>query len=116
MARLDEGETARLAGAGAAIDLSDGLAADARHLAEASGVGLVLVDVPVAEGATPDEALQGGEDYELAIATGAPDRLLECFVHAGLRSPLPIGVCTADPDELTLDGRPLPAGGWEHRF
>lgn len=116
VARLDEGETARWAGASAAIDVSDGLAADARHLAAASGVGLALDDLPVAPGATPGEALGGGEDYELLIATGEPDRLLMCFSRAGLRPPLPIGLCTADPDDLTLDGRPLPAGGWEHRF
>jgi thiamine-monophosphate kinase len=116
VARLDEGEAARLAGAGAAIDVSDGLATDARHLARASGVGLALAGLPVADGATGDEALQGGEDYELVIATGDPDRLIRAFERAGLRAPLPIGSCAADPAVLTLDGRPLPAGGWEHRF
>ncbi|MGH9081223.1 MAG: thiamine-phosphate kinase [Acidimicrobiales bacterium] len=116
VARLDEGETARMAGAGAAIDISDGLAADARHLAQASGVGLTLTGVPVAEGATGEEALQGGEDYELLIATRTPARLLRAFESAGLRVPLPIGECTADRAALTLDGAPLPAGGWEHRF
>ncbi len=116
VARLDEGETARLAGAAAAIDLSDGLASDARHLARASGVGISLVDVPVADGATGDEACRGGEDYELLVATGDPDGLVRAFDRAGLRPPLPVGLCTADRGEVTLDGRPLPAGGWEHRF
>lgn len=65
----------------AAIDLSDGLAADARHLARASGVELLIEAerVPVAEAAAlgrePAQALhlalRGGEDYELLLA--APD-------------------------------------------
>jgi thiamine-monophosphate kinase len=115
-ARLDEGETARLAGARAAIDVSDGLATDARHLARASGVGLDLMSLPVADGATADEALRGGEDYELIIAIAEPDDLIRAFAGVGLRAPLPIGTCTTDPAVLTLDGRPLPVGGWEHRF
>lgn len=66
----------------AAIDLSDGLAADARHLARASGVSMTVegARVPIAEtaalGRDPvkalDLALRGGEDYELLLT--APDR------------------------------------------
>jgi thiamine-monophosphate kinase len=118
VARLAEGSTARLARASAAIDVSDGLVADVVHLAEASGVGLELqfgADA-VALGATRAEALTGGEDYELVLATDDPDGLLAAFVAAGLRPPIAIGRCTEDAREWTLDGGPLPEGGWRHRF
>jgi thiamine-monophosphate kinase len=116
VARLEEGEVARLSGASAAIDLSDGLVADIRHLARVSGVGIDLAEVPVAPGATQEEALGGGEDYELLLATRDPARLQHEFAEAGLRPPIPIGRCTADPDRLELDGGPLPAGGWRHQL
>ena len=116
VARLAEGDTARLAGATAAIDVSDGLAADVRHLADASGVGIALDHVPVAMGATDDEALGGGEDYELIIATAGPDGLVAAFESAGLRVPIAIGRCTADPEERTLAGSDLPHLGWRHLF
>jgi len=73
-ARLAEGAAARVAGATAMIDVSDGLAADLGHLADASGVGVVVERVPVAIGVSrvSDEAealaLGGGEDYELVFA------------------------------------------------
>lgn len=116
VARLAEGETARLAGATAAIDISDGLAADVRHLADASGVGVALDHVPVIMGATEDEALGGGEDYELILATADPDGLVAAFESAGLRAPIAIGRCTADPEERTLAGSDLPHLGWRHLF
>jgi thiamine-monophosphate kinase len=116
VARLAEGETARLAGATAAIDISDGLAADVRHLADASGVGIALDHVPAAKGVTDDEALGGGEDYELIIATADPDGLVAAFESAGLRVPIAIGRCTDDPEERTLAGRDLPDLGWRHLF
>jgi thiamine-monophosphate kinase len=116
VARLDEGETARHSGAAAAIDISDGLVADSGHLTRASGVGLALDTLPVIDGATREEALHGGEEYELLIATGDPDRLVRNFGAAGLRPPLPIGVCTDRPGPSTLDGEPLPEGGWRHQF
>jgi len=116
VARLAEGALARASGATAAIDISDGLAADIRHLAEASGVGIVLDGVPVVDGATREEAISGGEDYELIIATGEPDRLVAAFESAGMRPPLALGHCTVRPGEYTLEGRPLPLGGWRHLF
>jgi thiamine-monophosphate kinase len=116
LARLDEGEVARLSGARAAIDLSDGLVADIRHLARDSGVGIDLVEVPVAPGATREEALGGGEDYELLLATQDAEHLRDEFARAGLRPPLVIGRCTDDPGRLELGGAPLPIGGWRHRL
>ncbi|HZD65530.1 MAG TPA: thiamine-phosphate kinase, partial [Acidimicrobiales bacterium] len=71
VARVAEGLAAATGGARAMIDVSDGLASDLSHLARASGVGVDLAVVPVAEGATEADALGGGEDYELVFA--APD-------------------------------------------
>lgn len=116
VARLAEGEAARRAGASAAIDLSDGLAADLAHLTAASGVGAALDAVPVADGATAEQALAGGEDYELLVATGAPDALVVAFRAADLAPPIPVGRCTDHPGERTLEGEPLPPVGWRHRF
>ena len=62
-------------GATAGIDISDGLGADAAHLAAASDVALeIQVErVPVFPGATEQDALAGGEEYELLVAMrGAP--------------------------------------------
>jgi thiamine-monophosphate kinase len=87
------------------LDLSDGLVLDARRLAEASGVGIVVDDVPVAPGATEEEALGGGEDYELLAASPVP-----------LAGWLRIGRCTADAAERRLGEGPLPEGGWAHRW
>jgi thiamine-monophosphate kinase len=116
VARLAEGEVARSCGATAMIDLSDGIASDVRRIAEASGVGVRLTGVPVAEGADEDEAICGGDDYELLFAARDADAVAGAFEAAGLRGPLVVGECVADPTELSLGGKPLKDCGWEHPF
>ena len=71
-ARLAEARWLAANGARAAIDLSDGLAADLRHLAAASGVHIALDvgAIPALPGVDDDDVLAGGEEYELVV-TGA---------------------------------------------
>ncbi len=117
VARLREGALARVGGAHAMIDVSDGLALDLHRLADASGVGFRLDAVPVADGATEDEALGGGEDYELLIAVHEESAraLGDEFVEAGLRRPIRLGLLVADPSLRLLRGEPLARLGWQHR-
>ncbi len=57
-------------GATAAIDISDGLAADAAHLSAASNqhIDIDLDAIPRASGISPSEMAASGEEYELLIA------------------------------------------------
>jgi thiamine-monophosphate kinase len=98
------------------IDVSDGLGIDLDRLAGASGVGVVLDDVPVAAGATRADALGGGEDYELVFAAPDPERVSGAFAAAGLRAPSRIGECVTDPAVRRIGDEPLQASGWEHRL
>ncbi len=60
----------------AMMDLSDGLAADLPRLARASRVGFSLEtdNLPRTQGATIDDAISEGEDYELLFAISPRDR------------------------------------------
>lgn len=107
-------------GAHAMIDISDGLAADAGHVAAASGVRLeiALERIPRWPGATPRAAAQSGEEYELLVAL--PRRFGERAARAFRRAtglPLTrIGRCTAGRGLLITDnGRPTtPLSGFDH--
>jgi thiamine-monophosphate kinase len=100
--------------ASAAIDVSDGLATDLRHLCRASGVGadIIAERLPLHPGRDALRlALGGGEDYELLFTLPPGRRPPPGFaLH-------PIGVITAARRlRLQLHGRsrPLPAAGWQH--
>jgi thiamine-monophosphate kinase len=69
--RLAEARWLADRGATAAIDISDGLVADLRHLARASGVAIDLdaAGVPCFPGVDVEQALSSGEEYELVVAS-----------------------------------------------
>ena len=81
--RLREARWLAARGATAMIDISDGLARDAEHLAVASRVSIHLdADrIPLIEGATFEEAAGGGEEYEL-LCTASNDVDVSAFTEA----------------------------------
>lgn len=114
--RLEAGDAARRSGATAMLDLSDGLGLDLDRLAGASGVGVALDALPVAEGASWDDAVSAGESYELVFAARDEDAVMATFEADGLPLPIAIGVCTAEPAERRLGDGDLPVSGWEHEL
>jgi thiamine-monophosphate kinase len=72
----------------AAIDLSDGLSTDLAHLCEESGLAAEIdaEALPVDARATLEQALHGGEDYELLFTaspkTRVPGQLEGVLTHA----------------------------------
>jgi thiamine-monophosphate kinase len=103
--------------ASAAIDVSDGFLRDLGHLCESSGCGAEVEAgaLPVARGASFDDALAGGEDYALLFAV-RPAEVRKLVAHVpGAR---PVGKFVAEPGiRLLQDGRPrrLPSRlGFDH--
>ena len=104
VARLREARWLADRGATAAIDISDGLAADLEHVAVASGAGadVDLDCLPLIEGVTdPLQGAASGEEYELLVGSAAELNTVEFERAFGL--PLTaIGRATRREDGVTL--------------
>jgi len=119
--RLEQGRFLQRRGlASSAIDLSDGLSTDLSHLCEESGVSAEVdsTALPIHPGATLDQALHGGEDYEL-LFTARPSARVPRAV-AGVPVTRIGRILRARPDRqqaiLTTPhgGQALISGGWQH--
>lgn len=102
--RLEFGR--RLIGkATACMDISDGLSRDLHRLCVASNVAAALDAIPIIKGASVEDALHAGEDYEL-LFTAPPEARV-----AGIA----IGVIKKGrPGTITYQGRRLPQLGYDH--
>ena len=99
-------------GASAAMDLSDGLSLDLRRMALASGLAAHIEPPPRFPGASLEQALHGGEDYEL-LFTARP-RVNVPAQLAGVTLTR-IGVMQkGQAGAVYLSGQPLPPLGYDH--
>lgn len=97
------GPFAATAGATAMMDISDGLALDARRMAAASAVTIALDSAAL--GDSPQRALAGGEDHAL-LATFPPGMLPSGFRIIG-------AVIPQGDHGLLVDDAPADVSGWD---
>ena len=111
--RIAAGLALRRLRVSACMDLSDGLALDLHRLCLESGVSAELSgSLPMARGASLDEALRGGEDYELLFTAPAAARIPPEL--AGLPVTCIGKIVSGQKSELQFSGRPLAIGGFDH--
>jgi len=96
----------------AAMDLSDGLSLDLRRLCLESGLAAEIDEPPRFRGASLEQALHGGEDYELLFTLGPRTRPHDAFEGIPLTR---IGIMRKGrAGEVRLAGRPLEPLGYDH--
>jgi thiamine-monophosphate kinase len=94
------------------MDLSDGLSQDLRRMAVASGLVAEIGMPPAFRGASREQTLHGGEDYELLFTVRKGTRVPKEF--GGIRL---TGIGTmrkGTAGTVLLAGAPLPALGYDH--
>lgn len=96
----------------AAMDLSDGLSLDLHRMCRASGLSAVIDAPPIFPGATLDQALHGGEDYELLFT--APARTAVPNEFEGLRLTRIGTMRKGSPGAVEYEGVPLAPLGYDH--
>jgi thiamine-monophosphate kinase len=95
-----------------AMDLSDGLSLDLHRLSLASGLRAEIAAPPIFPGATLEQALHGGEDYELLFTVARRTAVPREFQGLPLTR---IGTMhKGSAGTVLLDGAPLPALGYDH--
>jgi len=87
------------------MDISDGLALDLHRLCLASGVAAELDSVPLLEGASLEQALHDGEDYELLYT--APPKIRVPGIRIGT-------ITKGRPGTVRYRGKLLPPVGYDH--
>jgi thiamine-monophosphate kinase len=96
----------------AAMDLSDGLSLDLHRLCLASQLSAEIAMPPVYPGATLNQALHGGEDYELLFTAPPRARVPSEFDGVPLTR---IGTMRKGPaGRVLLNGAPLAPLGYDH--